>query len=109
MAESTQIVFKHKEVVEALLKRQGIHEGIWGLYVRFGIQGANIGQSDADLVPAAIIPILEIGLQRFKEVNNLSVDAAEVNPEGLPLEMAAAEIATVEAKPAVASKTKAGA
>ncbi len=86
MAEPTQIVFKHKEVVEALLKKQDIHEGIWGLFLRFGIQGLNIGMSADDLMPAAVVPVLEIGLQRFPEENNIAVDAAKVNPQGLPLE-----------------------
>jgi hypothetical protein len=84
MAEPTQIVFKHREVVEALLKHQNIHEGIWGLFVRFGIQAANVGTSPADLHPAAIVPVLELGLQKFEEENNLAVDAAKVNPQGLP-------------------------
>jgi hypothetical protein len=84
MAEATQIVFKHKEVVEALLRKHGIHDGIWGLYIRFGIQGTNIGSTDADLVPAAIVPVLEIGLQKFPKENNLSVDAAKVNPVEAP-------------------------
>jgi hypothetical protein len=30
-------------------------------------------------VPAAIIPVLEIGLQKFEKENNLSIDAASVN------------------------------
>jgi hypothetical protein len=47
MAESTQIIFSHKEVVEALLKQHGIHEGIWGLFIRFGISATNIGPSPA--------------------------------------------------------------
>ena len=81
MAESTQIVFKH---VEALLRQQGIHEGIWGLYVRFGLAAANVGASQTDLVPAAIVPLLEIGLQKFDQENNLAVDAARVNPQTLP-------------------------
>ena len=89
MAESTQIVFTHKEVVEALLKRQGIHEGIWGIYVKFGIKGANVGASDSDLMPAAIVPVLQIGLQKFETENNLSVDAAKVNP--IPSKRAAAK------------------
>ena len=80
MAESTLVVFTHKEVVEALLKKQGIHEGIWGLYVRFGIRGANLGASDSDLMPAAIVPVLQIGLQKFEKENNISVDAAKANP-----------------------------
>lgn len=81
MPETTQIAFSHKEVVEALLRKQGIHEGIWGIYVKFGIQAANIGASSADLVPAAIIPVMNIGLQRFEEENNLAVDAGKVNPK----------------------------
>jgi hypothetical protein len=85
MAEPTQIVFKHREVVEALLRHHGLHEGIWGLHVRFGISAMNVGTTDADLMPAAIIPILEIGLQKFEKENNIAVDAAKANPKGLPL------------------------
>jgi len=81
MAEATQIIFKHKEVVEALLQKQGIREGIWGLYVKFGIQAANIGVTDADTLPAAIIPVLQIGLQKFPKESNIAVDAAKVNTE----------------------------
>lgn len=85
MAETTQIIFKHKEVVEALLKQQGLHEGIWGLFVRFGLSAANVGSTPEDLQPAAIVPLLEIGLQKFDQESNIAVDAAKVNPEGLPL------------------------
>lgn len=84
MAELGQITFTHKEVVEALVKQQGVHEGIWGIYIKFGIKGVNMGSSPADVVPTAIIPVLQIGLQRFEEENNLSVDAAKVNPERQP-------------------------
>lgn len=84
MAESTQIVFKHKEVVEALLKHHGLHEGIWGLYIRFGLQAVNIGITENDLMPAAVVPLMEIGLQKFENENNIAVDAAKVNPKGLP-------------------------
>jgi hypothetical protein len=80
MGETSQVVFSHKEVVEALVKRQGIHDGIWGLYVRFGISAANLGPGANEIVPAAIVPILEIGLQKFEQETNLSVDAAKVNP-----------------------------
>jgi hypothetical protein len=80
MAEPNQIAFGFKEVVEALVKKQSIHEGIWGIYVRFGMNAQNIGPTENDLRPAAIIPILEIGLQKFDKENNLTVDAAKVNP-----------------------------
>lgn len=82
MAESKQIVFTYREVAESLVKRHGIHEGIWGLYIRFGIQGANIGPSEGEVHPAAIVPVLEIGLQKMDTENNIAVDAARVNPIG---------------------------
>jgi hypothetical protein len=81
MPEITNLVFTHKEVVTALIKSQNIHEGIWGLYVEFGISAANIGQGPEDIQPAAIIPILKLGLQQFKNVTNISVDASVVNPD----------------------------
>jgi len=80
MAESTQLVFKHKEVVEALIKHHGLHDGVWGLFVRFGISAMNVGTSEADLMPAAVIPVVEIGLQKFENENNIAVDAGRVNP-----------------------------
>lgn len=81
MPESTQIVFQHKELVEILLKAQGIHEGIWGIFLRFGLAASNVGESEDRLQPAAIIPVLEIGLQRFEKETNISVDAGRVNPK----------------------------
>jgi hypothetical protein len=81
MGEASQITFSYKEVVEALVKKQGIHEGIWGLFIKFGISGTNLGPNPDDVKPAAIIPVLEIGLQKFEKENNISVDAARVNPE----------------------------
>lgn len=80
MPEITNLVFSHKEVVTALLKSQGIHEGIWGLYVEFGIAAANVGPRPDEIQPAAIVPVLKIGLQQFDQINNISVDASVVNP-----------------------------
>lgn len=80
MAEATQITFKHTELVELMLKKQGIHEGIWGLFVNFGFSATNIGPSDTDLSPAGIVGILAIGLQRFDKESTIAVDAEKVNP-----------------------------
>jgi hypothetical protein len=93
MAEADMYKFSHKEVVEALIKQQGIHDGLWSLYIEFGIAAANMnmalqpaGQaiaapSDADaLTPAAIVPVVSIGLIRSANLNRLTVDAGEVNP-----------------------------
>lgn len=80
MAEASQFVFSFSELAEVLVKRQGIHEGHWGLFVKFGISAVNISGPDAKLLPAAIVPILEVGIQRFDEANSLTANAAEVNP-----------------------------
>jgi hypothetical protein len=84
MAETSQFTFSFQEIAEALVKAQDLHEGLWGVFVKFGIQATNVGPSDNDLRPAAIIPVMEIGLQRFDKKSNLTVNAAEVNPKKKP-------------------------
>ncbi len=75
------ISFSYQELATILIKEQGIHKGIWGLYLKFGIAATNIEDADSKmLVPAAIIPVPEIGLQQFPKENNLTVDAAKINP-----------------------------
>jgi hypothetical protein len=82
MAEIKTIEFEHKEVAEALIRYHNINEGIWGISIKFGLQAGNIGVGpDDDLTPAAIVPILKIGLQRFDKPNNLTVDASTVVQE----------------------------
>jgi hypothetical protein len=81
MAEPSQIMFSFKEIAAALVKQQGLKEGIWGISVKFGLKAMNIGDSENDVRPAAIIPILEIGLQKFDKESNLTVDAAKINPK----------------------------
>jgi hypothetical protein len=80
MPETNQIGFSFKEVVTALIKAHDIHEGIWGLWVNFGIAASNAGPNENELKPTAMIPILQMGLQRFDKENSLSVDASKVNP-----------------------------
>ena len=80
MSESQNITFTHAQVAEALIKYHNIHEGLWGLYVEFGIAGSNAGPSPDNINPAAIVPILKIGLQKFAKPNNMTADAAVVNP-----------------------------
>lgn len=83
MAEIQNISFSHKEITELLIKKQNLHEGLWGIYVEFGFGAAIVNQSPDknDIIPAAITSVLKIGIQRFPTPNNLTVDAAEVNPE----------------------------
>jgi hypothetical protein len=86
MAEPSQIVFSFKELAEILVREQGIHDGFWGLFVRFGITAGNINMASATdpsvtaLVPTALVPIVELGIQKFEELNDLSIDAAAANP-----------------------------
>lgn len=80
MGEPTRIAFSFQELAEALVKKQGLHSGIWGLYVEFGIGAVNAGANADELKPTAIVPIITIGLQTFDDKNNLSVDASVVNP-----------------------------
>lgn len=80
MAETGLYLFTHKELVEILIKNQGLHEGIWQLYVNFGLKATNLGISEEDALPTAIIPILQIGLQKSNKEGNLSADASKVNP-----------------------------
>ena len=84
MPEAKNIVFNYKEVAEALLGKTDINEGLWGLYVEFGIRGANIGtgpEPGDDVRPAAIVPVMKIGIQKFEKPSNLTVDASKVNPK----------------------------
>lgn len=81
MADAERFGFSHKEVVEALIKKQGLHSGVWGLYVEFGLAATNAGPDAQSLNPAAVVPILKIGLQAMKEESSLSVDAEKVNPK----------------------------
>jgi hypothetical protein len=82
MAQATQYTFTYKEVVEALIKQQGLHEGLWMLRVEFGLAATNINsvEGGTDLTPAAIVPVKALGLQVGREDNSLTVDAAKVNP-----------------------------
>jgi hypothetical protein len=86
MAETRVVAFAHRELAEILIRHQGIREGLWGVYFEFRIGAANVNVSPAsdDLVPAAIIPVSKVGIQRFDEPNSLTVDAAKVNPAGRP-------------------------
>jgi len=83
MAEIDQYTFSFKEVVEALIKQQRLHQGLWSIRVEFGLTAANVGTTEGskDATPAAIVPIVKLGIQRGSEENNLTVDAAKVNPK----------------------------
>ncbi len=82
MAEVKNYVFEHAELAEILVKKLDIHEGFWGLYLEFSLVAANVPASPDQKIfsPAAITLVNKIGIQRFDQENNLTVNAAEVNP-----------------------------
>ena len=82
MAEVQNYIFTLKEIAGALVKQQGIHEGLWAIYVEFGIGAGHVpfGSNTQEIVPAAVVPIVKMGIQRAEQPNPLTVDAAEVNP-----------------------------
>jgi hypothetical protein len=45
MAEPTQFTFELKEVATALVKQQGLHEGLWMVSFEVGLVAGIIGQS----------------------------------------------------------------
>jgi len=81
MAEIKQITFTHKEIAQWLMEKSGIKEGHWGIYLEFGLNGANLELAPGNMSPAAIIPVLKIGIQRFDTPNPLTVDAARVTQD----------------------------
>jgi hypothetical protein len=82
MPETKNYVFSYTELAEMMIRKLELREGLWGLYFEFSLGAANVPTSpDAKTIaPAAITFIKNIGLQRFDAPNNLTVDAAIVNP-----------------------------
>lgn len=82
MDEKNQYNYSHKELVTALVKDHNIHEGFWMLNVQFGLAAASLeDQSNPGILnPAAIVPLLSIGIIKTKTNGLLSIDAAVVNP-----------------------------
>lgn len=82
MAEANEIFFSYQEVVAALVKKQNLHEGLWGLSIEFGLGALNMkkSQDGSILAPAGLLAIERIGIRQYSAASNLTVNAAEVNP-----------------------------
>jgi hypothetical protein len=82
MPEANQYVFTHKELVEMMIKKTGLHEGKWILQATFTFAAINGGPSPDQLIPTAIVGLQSVGLQKALPgaPPSLTVDAAEANP-----------------------------
>jgi hypothetical protein len=75
--------FSHAELAEILIKHLDIHDGLWGVYIEFGFAAANVpvaNEEEKGVFPASMAVVRTIGIQPFEGANNLTVDAAKVNP-----------------------------
>ena len=74
------VTFTFQALATALVKAARLHEGIWRVGFRFELRAANINIGGHQ-VPAAFLPIVEVSLTKVEKADDLSVDAAAVNPE----------------------------
>ena len=79
MPEADRLLFDLKELAAVLVKSQDIREGLWGIYVEFGLAAANVPTAPGQITPAAINFVQKIGIQKFPEPNSLTVDAGQAD------------------------------
>lgn len=82
MANPASYNFTPEEVAQALMKHQGIHEGMWTFGVNFMIGVANLGKSpDDQLRPGIMCQVDGVSLaQTSTPVPGLTFDAEKLNP-----------------------------
>jgi hypothetical protein len=80
MAETTQYTFDLKEATVALIKEQGIHEGLWILGFEIALGAGQFGPTPAEAKPGAFMQINKLQLLRQTAEAANTVDAAAVNP-----------------------------
>lgn len=83
MAEAKVYSFDLDEVTTALIRQQGLHEGVWSLAFEFSFGAAFAGASKEEARPSAFVQINRLQLVRQTEISEgqpRGVDASEVNP-----------------------------
>jgi hypothetical protein len=82
MPEVNQYSFSHKELVELMIKKAGIHEGKWMMSITFGFGAINSGPTPDQMMPTGVVGVQTIGILRAptESPEPLTVDAAVVNP-----------------------------
>jgi hypothetical protein len=89
MVETTQFAFDLQEAATALIKQQGIHEGLWMIGFEIGMAAGIMGPNQTDAKPGAMLQINKVQLVRAtvgSDAFPFIVDAAVVNPRpGAPV------------------------
>ena len=91
MAEVDTYGFDLREVTTALIKQQGIHEGLWMLAFEFNLGAGMAGATKEEVRPMAFVQINKISLVRQNEIasgHNLVINAAEINPAAFQIKAA---------------------
>lgn len=78
--QPVQYPFSAQELLTAIVKHKGIHEGIWAFGVRFVFTATTIELNKKPAAPSVINSIDSFYLERTENLTALSVDAAVVNP-----------------------------
>lgn len=71
--------FNFQQIATALVKYANLHEGYWQVQVTFGHSAANLN-INGRISPTSIVQIGYLQLGRVDALDELSVDAAIVNP-----------------------------
>lgn len=69
-----------KEVTEVLVKHYGLHEGLYDLYLEYRLGFGNVGLSQDDLLPSAVVGIYKLGVTQVSAMGPMTVDVAKANP-----------------------------
>ena len=73
------VKFHLRDVATALVKLADVHEGLWQIQVIFSNSATNINLN-GHLTPSAIASVAGVQLARVETEDELTVDAAKVNP-----------------------------
>ena len=74
------VKFRLRDVAEALVKLADLHEGLWQVQIMFSNSATNLNLNGS-LVPSAITGVAALQLSRVETADELTVDAAAVNPQ----------------------------
>lgn len=69
------------ELGELMIRKKGIHEGLFDIAVRFQLAVGAVGPSPDAILPGAMIGVDGFGLRKVDHMGPLTIDAAKVNPK----------------------------
>lgn len=82
--EKQKYPLPYKELVGYMLKKHGIHNGIWGVYASFQFAAANAKDPTGEVLPGSVAAIKEIGISPYQDESSIAFDAAKLNPPKVP-------------------------